>query len=117
MTEQEVAFEQEMARLWKEAKAAPAPIERDPPTGPSMLGKPGTKVRVSALDPAWGYAACGHPVIGSKGTISRQHQAPVGKTAVLFRYGFNAIRRNGDADRYSGSYTLFLPDTCLEIQS
>lgn len=112
-----MTFDQEMALLWAESKAAPAPVEeRDPPTGPSVLGKPGTRVTVSALDPAWSYAACGHPIVGTRGTISRQHEAPVGKTAVLFRYGFKAVRRNGDADAYGGSYTLFLPDACLQVQ-
>jgi len=103
-------FEEMVERL--ASKPAPKP-ERPPVFGPSTLGAPGTPVHVTSLDPDWGYASCGHPVIGSKGTISRKHEAPEGKTAVQFRYGFKAVRRNGDADAYSGSYTLFLPNGCL----
>lgn len=72
------------------------------------------KVKINALDPEWGYGACGHPIVGTKGTISNKHKAPEGKVAVLFRYGFKAVRMNGDSDHYQGSFTLYITEKFLD---
>ena len=85
----------------------------------------GTVVRVTALDPNWGYAGAGHPVIGSEGVISH-HLCPVGKSSVAFRGDDNGDLHFTDGCGNSGRYiglrdpdeepiTLFFPDECLEV--
>ena len=107
--------QEQLDALWKSVKPAPSKDERPLFFGPSKLAPPGTRVTVKTLDPEWGYAGCGHPVVGSRGVISKKHLAPVGKTAVYFRLSFKAVRRNGDPDQYWGNYTLFFPDECLAL--
>lgn len=111
-----------LARLWAEAEA-PEP-EPEPPFGDSAWPE-GTPVRVTGIDPNWGYACAGHPVIGSLGVISR-HLCPEGKSSVSFHGdedgNLSVQDSRGNVSEYTGlrdedddPITLFLPDDCLEV--
>lgn len=114
--------EEKLAKMWANAKA-PDP---EPEPEPAASAWPaGTRVRVAAMDPDWGYAGAGHPVIGSEGTIS-PHLCPVGKSSVAFRGDDNGDLHFTDGCGNTGRYiglrdpdeepiTLFFPDECLEV--
>jgi hypothetical protein len=118
-------IEERLASYWRlsgaEAERKAQEPYVPPALTPSLLGIPGTLVRVVGVDHDWNGACAGHPVIGSEGIIS-ETLSPDGKTCVEFRgdaQGALHVTRGG---AYTGlgeenPIRLYLIDDTLAVVS
>jgi hypothetical protein len=116
-------IEERLASYWRLSGLPDAHESRAPyvlsRVTPSLLGAPGTRVRVWGVDPDWNGACAGHPAVGSEGVIS-ETLSPEGKTCVEFRgdaQGALHVTRGG---AYTGlgeenPIRLYLIDDTLKV--